>query len=73
MQSRDAVLEGANPNEIAALSRLGNQPGYMPSPDLAGSLQAKGWIDQAGDVYLLTITGRTLIERPLTKGSQTLA
>jgi hypothetical protein len=63
MQSRDAVLEGANPNEVAALSRLCSQPGYVPPPELAGSLQAKGWIDRAGDAYLLTITGRTLAER----------
>lgn len=63
MQSRDAVLEGANSNEIAALSRLCDQPGYVPPPDLAGTLQAKGWVDRAGETYLLTITGRTLVEK----------
>ncbi|GLQ56422.1 hypothetical protein [Devosia nitrariae] len=63
MQLRDAVLEGANPSEIAALSRLCDQPGYVPPPELAGSLQAKGWVDRAGDNYLLTIAGRTLIEK----------
>mgnify|MGYP001323090910 CR=1 FL=1 len=63
MQLRDAVLEGANPSEIAALSRLCEEPDYSLPPELASRLGAKGWIDTAGDAILVTIAGRTLVER----------
>ncbi|GGF14549.1 hypothetical protein GCM10011321_03040 [Youhaiella tibetensis] len=63
MLSRDAVLEGPLPAEIQALFRICNEPGYRPLPDMLRRLEAKGWIDTAGETHLVTLTGRTVIER----------
>lgn len=62
---RDAVLEGVRPSEIEVLSRLSSEPAFHPDAALAERLEAKGWRERAGGSYLLTITGRTLIERRL--------
>ena len=60
----DAHLEGATPAEIVALARLAQSPDVIPPPHLRPELRAKGWVDETetGD-YLLTIEGRTLVEK----------
>jgi len=63
MLPRDVVLEGPQPAEIQAIFRLCNDPDYRPGPDVLRRLQAKGWVDTAGEANLVTLTGRTLIER----------
>jgi len=65
---RDAVLEGAYPSEIEVLSRLCSEPAFRPDNDLAERLQAKGWLEHVAGAYLLTISGRTLIDRRMRGG-----
>ncbi len=62
---RDAVLEGAHPSEIEVLSRLSAEPSFHPDSALADRLEAKGWLERAGGAYLVTISGRTLVDRRL--------
>lgn len=60
---RDAVLAGPTPGEIVALVRLADDE-IDPAPHLSASLRAKGWIITTPEgIALLTITGRTLIDR----------
>jgi hypothetical protein len=56
---RDAVLEGARPEEIEALAAIDR--GRRPSLMVALRLRAKGWIDMIDGTYLITVTGRTLL------------
>jgi hypothetical protein len=60
---RDAVLQGAETVEIEALAKIARSQGNSIAPALARRLQAKGWIDSIGEEHLLTICGRTLIDR----------
>lgn len=58
----DLVLEGARREEFDVLRRimsgeaLGNDPRVEP-------LQSKGWVDVWNGTALLTLAGRTLIDR----------
>ncbi|KFL27351.1 hypothetical protein [Paradevosia shaoguanensis] len=63
MLLRDAVLEGPQPAEVQALLRLCREPDYHPLPEIVRQLEAKGWVDTAGETHLVTLTGRTVVER----------
>lgn len=63
MLPRDAVLEGPLPAEIQALFRLCTEPDYRPRPEVLRRLEAKGWVDIAGEAHLVTLTGRTVVDR----------
>jgi hypothetical protein len=62
MSPRDVVLEGARPDEIEALSHLCANPAFRPGAEIIPRLQAKGWIDTFGDVHVLTLAGRALLD-----------
>jgi hypothetical protein len=60
---RDAVLAGPTTAEIVALVRLADDE-IDPPPHVASSLRAKGWIISTPDgTALMTIAGRTLVDR----------
>jgi hypothetical protein len=64
MMLRDAVLEGATAAEVVALARLADDDANSPPPHLCPKLRAKGWlITTATGHHLLTLAGRTLVER----------
>ena len=61
---RDAVLEGASAAEVVALARIAADEANTPPPHLCPKLRAKGWmITTETGHHLLTIEGRSLIER----------
>lgn len=62
---RDAVLEGPRPEEIDALVAIVTGKRERPSLTVALRMRAKGWIDMANGVYLVTITGRALLDRAM--------
>lgn len=57
---RDLVLEGIKPEDIKALEAVAR--GKRPTLMAALRLRAKGWVDMAGGMYLLTITGRAVLD-----------
>lgn len=61
---RDAILEGASAAEVIALARLAADQANAPPPHLCPTLRAKGWLitTETGH-HLLTLAGRTLIEK----------
>jgi hypothetical protein len=63
MLPRDAVLEGVRPIEVEALTRLSADPEFRPGADIVRRLEAKGWLESFGEAHLITVTGRTLLER----------
>lgn len=61
---RDAVLQGPEADEIEALVAIVTRrarPGLL----MALRLRAKGWIDVANGAYLVTLSGRTLLDRAM--------
>ena len=61
---RDAVLEGASAAEVVALARIAADEANTPPPHLCPKLRAKGrMITTETGHHLLTIEGRSLIER----------
>jgi hypothetical protein len=63
LEGRDAILEGVMPMDVDQLRRLEQGGVDGQSADGLARLQAKGWIDSIGGVHLITLTGRTLLER----------
>lgn len=62
----DAILEGVRVDEMLVLRALAE--GQAPaSRDGIDPLRDKGWIEMAGDVPLITLTGRALLEHPPTR------
>lgn len=61
-QPEDRILEGVHASELASLRALA-EGGHMPARRDIAPLHAKGWVDMLGDVPVITITGRTLLER----------
>ena len=61
---RDAVLEGATAAEVVALARLAADEDNAPPSHVCPKLRAKGWLitTETGH-HLLTLAGRTLVER----------
>ncbi len=61
--SKDAVLEGATASDIKYMSQIwSGGPVELPANALQ-LLAMKGWIDVYSETVLITLTGRTLIER----------
>lgn len=58
----DLILEGVQPDEIDALALVANDADYWPAASMRMALVSKGWVDQFGDVLVLTLVGRTLLE-----------
>ena len=59
----DMILEGVRPADMASLRALA-QEGVVPARAHIAQLHAKGWIDLVNDEPIITLTGRTLLERP---------
>lgn len=57
----DVILEGVRPTELARLRELA--AGGIAQAGQLHPLAAKGWIDLVGGVPLITLTGRTLLDR----------
>ncbi|KQX40489.1 hypothetical protein ASD04_07685 [Devosia sp. Root436] len=60
---RDAVLEGAQPLDIEQLQLLAQGRSATASPQQLARIEAKGWLETVGGIHLITLTGRTLLER----------
>jgi hypothetical protein len=60
-QPADRILEGVQASEVASLQALA-EGGLMPARRDIASLHAKGWVDMLGNVPVITITGRTLLD-----------
>jgi hypothetical protein len=61
---RDAILEGVRPFDIRQLRLLEQGLSAPGSAAIVERLQAKGWVETVGGIHLITLTGRTLLERP---------
>ena len=63
MLNRDVVLEGAGIVDIEQLQLLAGGQSATASAQQMARIAAKGWLETVGEVHLITITGRTLLER----------
>ena len=61
---RDAVLEGAKAIELEQLRLLAQGRSATASAQQLADIAAKGWLETVGGIHLITLTGRTLLERP---------
>jgi hypothetical protein len=66
MQQGDLILEGVNASEVASLKALDKGDTRAARRDIA-PLQAKGLVDLFGDEAIITLTGRTVLERQATR------
>lgn len=66
MQHGDLILEGVNASEVASLKALDKGDTRAARRDIA-PLQAKGLVDLFGDEAIITLTGRTVLERQTTR------
>jgi len=60
---RDVVLEGARPFDVEQLQLLAQGRSVTGSAQQLERIAAKGWLETVGDVHLITLTGRTLLDR----------
>lgn len=58
----DLILEGVNASEVASLRALAAGEPLPAQRDIA-PLHAKGWVDVIGNEPIITLTGRTLLDR----------
>lgn len=66
---RDAVLEGAKAFDIEQLQLLAQGRSATASAKQLAGIEAKGWLETIQGIHLITLTGRTLIDRqPLNLG-----
>ena len=61
---RDAVLEGARRSDLEQLRLLAQGRSATATVQQLAQIEAKGWLETVGDIQLITLTGRTLLERP---------
>lgn len=61
---RDAVLEGAKALDLEQLRLLAQGRSTTASAQQLAGIEAKGWLETVQGIQLITLTGRTLIERP---------
>ena len=66
MRQGDLILEGVNASEVASLKALDKGDMLAARRDIA-PLQAKGLVDLFGDEAIITLTGRTVLERQATR------
>lgn len=57
----DLILEGVSAGEVASLRALAG--GTVPAQREIAPLHAKGWVEVVGSHTLITLTGRTLLDR----------
>lgn len=69
LTERDVVLEGAKPLDLEQLTLLAGGHSATASAQQLARIEAKGWLETVGDTHLITLTGRTLLERPRVLGS----
>ncbi|SMQ75643.1 hypothetical protein SAMN06295905_2363 [Devosia lucknowensis] len=62
VRQADRILEGVSEGEVASLRALADGHGIAVGRDIA-PLHAKGWVDVIGGDAIITLTGRTLLER----------
>ena len=58
----DLILEGATATDVASLRALADGATLPPRQAIA-PLHAKGWVEVIGDDAIITLTGRTLLDR----------
>ncbi len=58
----DLILEGVSEREMASLRALADGAA-MPAIREIEPLHAKGWVEVIGSDAIITLTGRTLLER----------
>lgn len=61
---RDAVLEGARRSDLEQLRLLAQGRSATATAQQLARIEAKGWLETIGNTHLITLTGRTLLERP---------
>lgn len=61
---RDAVLEGARRSDLEQLRLLAQGRSATATAQQLARIEAKGWLETIGNIHLITLTGRTLLERP---------
>ncbi len=62
MHHQDSILEGVVSSELAGLKSIA-EGHNIPSGGGLARLAAKGWVDLVNGVLLITLTGRTLLDR----------
>ncbi len=63
LTERDVVLEGVRPLDLEQLQLLARGYSATASAQQMARIEAKGWLDTVGGIHLITLTGRTLLER----------
>jgi hypothetical protein len=61
---RDAVLEGARRSDLEQLRLLAQGRSATATAQQLARIEAKGWLETIGNIHLITLTGRALLERP---------
>ena len=61
---RDVVLEGVKPMDLEQLTLLAGGYSTTATAQQLARIEAKGWLETVGGAHLITLTGRTLLERP---------
>jgi hypothetical protein len=61
---RDIVLEGVKPLDLEQLQLLASGSSTTASAQQLARIEAKGWLETVGGIQLITLTGRTLLDRP---------
>lgn len=61
---RDIVLEGVRSFDLEQLRLLADGYSATASAEELARIEAKGWLETVGGIHLITLTGRTLLERP---------
>lgn len=61
---RDVILEGAGRLDIEQLRLLDKGLSTTASQAELERIEAKGWLETVDGTQLITLTGRTLLERP---------
>lgn len=61
VRQKDLILAGVQPGDVASLRLLA--AGTLPEGEAVYPLEAKGWVEVAQGVPLITLTGRALLER----------
>ena len=64
LNHKDSILEGVRAFDLVHLQALAAGTTSRGNEAQLKRLEAKGWLERHGDVHLITLTGRTLIDHP---------
>lgn len=64
MMERDVVLEGVKTLDVEQLQLLVQGRSATASSQQLARIATKGWLETVDGIHLITLTGRTLLERP---------